>query len=333
MKRNEKEVQNLVDLNLLPKPLTPMEPREIREPFDSPQHLFQVKWDGVRCLAYLENDRVELINRRHNYRTNQYPELIIELKKLKNSGMILDGEIIALDSSGQPNFRRVLKRDLIKNKEKADNLVAKIPIAYLVFDILFFNSSNICHLPLTERQEILASTLSPLATSALIKLVDSFPQEGISLFNAVTAQGLEGIIAKELTSPYLAGQKSAYWYKIKCWRQQQAVICGLLVKNNQLRSLLVGAFAEDKLIYLGNVASGLTEEQRKLLLAYGKNNSTKASPVINPPPKLAGKIIWVNPEIVLLIKYLEWTSDLKLRSPFIADFLTESPDSCLLLIN
>lgn len=313
---------------MLPKSLVPMELKVKEKPFDSPSHLFQVKWDGVRCLAYLEPNRTELINRRLNYRTKCYPELVRELAGLPATGVILDGEIVALDAAGKPNFRQVLKRDLVKSETKAVGLSRRIPVNYLVFDLLYYQGKSICHLPLTKRQQILTETFQPLAGSQLVRPVESFPTNGIALYQAVEQEGLEGIVAKEVASPYILGEKSSYWYKIKCWRQLQAVVCGVLVKQNHLRSLLLAAYEEEQLIYIGNVASGLTEEQRKLLLGYSKNSKLTNSPVVNPPTNPAGEITWVKPELVVLIKYLEWSNDLKLRSPFIEAFLAESPESC-----
>jgi bifunctional non-homologous end joining protein LigD len=308
-----------------------MEPKLIAHPFDSPDHLFQVKWDGVRCLSYLEPPGITLINKRLNHRTAQYPELVAALTQLKNQEVILDGEIIAFDSSGKPNFRRVLKRDLVKSGDKATRLVHQVPVNYLVFDILYYQGKNICHLSLTTRQELLATVLSPLAPGELIQRVDNFPGEGRTLYQTVEREGLEGIVAKHMGSPYLLGEKSPYWHKIKCWRQLKAVVCGLLVKNRSLRSLLLAAYEEDRLVYIGNLASGLTQEHRKLLLAYSKNSGSNSSPSLtNPPKRLAGEIIWTAPELVVLVKYLEWTSDLKLRSPFLVDFLPEPPESCQL---
>lgn len=311
--------------------ITPMEPTLRKNPFDSNEHLFQIKWDGVRCLAYIKDQHTALINRHHNLRTNQYPELITALTNLPVKGLILDGEIVAFDHHGKPNFRRILQRDLVKSTTKAASLVAKVPINYLVFDILQYQGKNVCSLPLYHRQELLTEVLhrEHVREQSLIKLVESFPESGKSLYQAACEQGLEGIVAKEINSPYLIGQKINYWEKIKCWQQQPAVVCGLLLKGQQLRSLVLGAYDDKDLVYVGNASSGLTESISRQLLAGYPLLQRQTSALANPP-KLSGEIIWLEPLLVVLIRYLEWTEGMKLRSPSVLSFAQIPPSSCRL---
>ena len=301
----------------IPSFIKPMEPLLGSEPFDSQQHLFQLKWDGVRCLAYLDKSPV-LINRRGNHRTLIYPELVAALQSLASYQLVLDGEIVALDQAGKPSFRRILSRDLVASPTKAASLVHKVPVQYMVFDLLYLKGKSLCHLPLEARQQQLQQDL--------IRSVESFYHIGKALFSAVEEAALEGIIAKEISSPYLPGQKTAHWYKIKRWQQQQAVLCGLLVQGKHLRSLVLGAYnSAGQLIYIGNASSGLTEKDRYLLMEHASSHRQEKAPLLNPPSKLAGELIWLEPAIALSVKYLEWTSDYKLRSPSIVSFLAHRP--------
>jgi bifunctional non-homologous end joining protein LigD len=300
-------------------PIQPMEPVVREAPFDSPKHLFQVKWDGVRVLAYAGDGGIRLINRRLNERTEQYPELVSALSGLPD-GTVIDGEVIALGKDGKPSFPQVMKRDLIRSKSKIQTAIAHLPVYYMAFDILRHAGKDITSEPLLQRQKILEQALEPGVT---IQLVDSVPGEGIALFQAVEREGMEGIVAKEAESRYLPGRKSELWQKIKCWREETVWVCGWETDGPRIRSLLAGIFDDDgELRFAGNVSSGITQKQWSALSEYLEGT--------NPPERecafpLTGRmpgVRWAKPEIKLRVRYLEWTEDLKLRNPSILAFLS-----------
>lgn len=185
-------------------PVAPMEPVRRAEPFDDQNTLFQVKWDGVRALAYAyPGGGVRLFNRRLRERTAQYPELCAALSGLP-AGTVLDGEIIAPDADGKPDFPRVLRRDLVASPAKIKRAADAVPVRYMAFDLLWLDGQTLCPLPLTERFAALdALTLD----SALVHRVESVPQAGRALFAAVQAEGLEGVVAKK------NGQHVRHWQK------------------------------------------------------------------------------------------------------------------------
>lgn len=308
----------------IPFPIKPMEPTVLEKPFDSKDHLFQVKWDGVRCLAYTLETGTRLFNRKLNERTEQYPELVEILDKIPR-GIILDGEIITLGHDMKPNFRRLLKRDLLNNNIKISQLIKQIPVYYMVFDIVYYANKKIAHMPLTERQEILKAVLPD---NPIVKSVDSIFYKGLTFFNVVKNENLEGIIAKRLDSPYIFGKKTSYWQKIKVWQELTAVIGGYSTKMGEMRSLLVGLSDQndDLLHYIGNVSSGISRNQWSALQRYFERNNNRPVkvPFKNSPRKPKGEEYhWVKPEISLKLEYTEWTEDFRLRNPKVIGFINQ----------
>lgn len=300
-----------------------MEPVLCKQPFDSKKHLFQVKWDGVHVLAYVNKKGILLYNRKQNERTMQFREIVKALDYLP-SGTVLDGEVVCLNKAGKPDFFLVLKRDQTKLLNKIKILMNTHPVHYMVFDIIYLNGESLIKLPLYERLKILKKTIQK---SNIVHVVDSIKNEGKALFKTVRKEGMEGIVAKVIESPYIIGQKSELWKKIKAWRKIDTIIGGWTQSEGQLRSLLVGINQEEGLLYVGRVASGLTSKQRTLLRQYFlANDNDIETPFINPPSK--AKYHWVKPSIGVTIRYIEWSNDNKMRSPTIID-LKEINDAIL----
>ncbi|MEI6100297.1 MAG: DNA ligase, partial [Eubacteriales bacterium] len=182
-------------------PVIPMEPVARADAFDSEDTLFQVKWDGVRVLAYAFPGGVRLFNRRLHERTQQYPELVDALEGLP-PGTVLDGEIVALAKNGKPNFPRVLRRDLVHSLIKIKQAALAVPVHYMVFDVLWYAGRETMSLPLWERLEIMDGL--KLFPGNIMK-VDCEPKYGTALFEAVRNEGLEGIVAKKTDSIYIIG--------------------------------------------------------------------------------------------------------------------------------
>ena len=313
----------------LPDPFKPMEPIDHAIPFDADNYLFQIKWDGVRCLAYISDKEVRLINRKLNERTKQYPELVSILNSLPK-GIVLDGEIITLGEDMKPNFRRVLKRDLAKNNTKIPNLINSVPVYYMIFDIVYHAGKSIASMPLIERQKILEQILPE---NSLIKSVDSVFYNGINLFGIAEKEKLEGIVAKEINSPYLIGEKKNYWKKIKVWQRLTGVIGGYSTKMDEIRSLLIGLYNKENSMfyYIGNASSGISHSQWKTLQHYFEfsTNKTAITTFVNPPKSSKGEEYhWVNPEICIELEYMEWTEDLRMRNPKVIDFSEANPREC-----
>lgn len=301
-----------------------MEPRSAAEPPDDPAYVYQVKWDGVRMLAFVAPDRVRLQNRRLHERTQHYPELQA-LAELCRGPAILDGEVVALHE-GKPSFARVLQRDLTTHPERAGGLMRRIPVDYMVFDILLTGTEDIGRRPLHERQERLRDWLRPAAG---VSLVEDF-SAGRALFDAVRAEELEGIVAKRSDSPYVEGKRTSHWLKIKYRRRLHCAIGGCTFKEGRLSALLLGLYAADgQFIYVGRAGSGLNSEQARVLAQYFREHAT-ATPPFRPAPRIYGVTsVWSRPELVCVVEYQEWTDDLSLRAPVIVGFSDRPVAECV----
>ncbi|MGE5543737.1 MAG: DNA ligase [Bacillota bacterium] len=291
-----------------------MEPVKREEAFDSEDHVFQVKWDGVRILTFYNGTEVFLQNRRLHNRTIQYPELQA-LSRLIRHPVILDGEVIAL-KDGKPSFPTVMRRDRVGSAGTASSLVNTIPIAYMVFDILFYQDQLITSLPWYKRHEILEDLFAN--SHPPFHLVENFTG-GITLFREVEKMGLEGVVAKVKDSQYIPGGESRLWQKIKNRPLLTCFIGGFTWRGRTANSLLLGVFDQDRFLYVGRAGSGLKEEQWTTLTQVLLNAQTGKSPFINPPRKPG--ITWVKPVHQVTVEYAEWTEETHLRSPVIKQVL------------
>ncbi len=296
--------------------ILPMEPKSKAKPFNDSRYLFQVKWDGVRCLSFITGGQVRLQNRRLKDRTCQYPELHALAGLLNGKDAVLDGEIIALKEDGNPGFSRILRRDLAKNPDSS--LINVTPVYYLVFDLLFLEEENLLACPFEERQALLKKNLQE---SERIKLTESSP-DGIELFNVVKKRQLEGIVAKKKDAPYRPGEKTEEWLKIKLSRRQDCLIGGYVLRRGRAVSLLLGAYRDGSFLYVGRVSAGLKEAELEFFHREFYGRRLAQPHFLNPPPLKSGeKGIWVEPLLGVAVDFLELTEDLKLRSPSTAGFL------------
>ncbi|MCG0275340.1 MAG: DNA ligase [Thermosediminibacteraceae bacterium] len=294
-----------------------MEPILHPEAFDDDSYGFQVKWDGTRIIAHIDGT-VELFNRKMKKRTTQYPEIAARLSELfKGKSAVLDGEMIAL-IGGKPDFQKLMQRDWATDIRTIQYLSSKIPVTYVVFDILYLKERCLTDLSFSKRYEILRSTLS---SSDPVVVTDTFPGRGTALFEVVKSKGLEGIVAKKLDSTYEIGKKSNKWLKIKNRRLITALVCGFLAEGKRVRSLLLGQLVEDELIYIGRASSGLDEEMGRFLYDYLSRLERKTCPFTNPPLlKRSEKPVWVLPSITVEVEFLDYTNEGYLRHPVIRKF-------------
>lgn len=303
-----------------------MEPLSYPHIFDSQEHFFQVKWDGVRIIAWVEGKQLWLQNRKGHSRTEQYPELQALPARLGGTEAILDGEVVVLGPNGLPSFPKVLERDLSSRYRVRDEVATWWPATYIIFDILSWKGKPLTSEPLESRQELLHEALRD-ESSDHITIIENFTN-GPGLFAAVREHQLEGVVAKKKSSPYLPGKKTSHWLKIKNRRQQLCLTVGYLTRNQSLSSLILAAYRGEKLLYLGRAGTGLTEKQRQELGELLPHLQTTTPPWARPPRFPGLENHWIDPPLVVLIEFLEWTSDLKLRSPVIIDFPAQDPSQC-----
>ena len=295
-------------------------------PFDSDRHLFEVKWDGIRALAFFGEGPARLQGRKLTNATDRYPEIVTALENLDGNG-ILDGEIVVLDDEGRPNFQRVLIREQTATREAALLKAGKHPVAYMVFDLLYRNGQPLFERPLLERKQLLAELLaeaaSPLVESTYVA------DRGLGLFEQAKARGLEGVVAKVMDSRYRPGERSNDWLKLKVRRTIDAVLVGLVRERGagRVKSLVLGAYRNGTLEWIGNVGSGLDQ---KTLRQLGSELSTLKSA---PPQRFVavapGEIEWLRPSLVVRAEYAELTNEGRLRHPTFVGFVSKPPEECV----
>lgn len=307
-------------------PIFPFEPVRADKFPVGENWIAQVKWDGVRILTYWDGNSVRLFNRKKNERTAQYPELTDIKKYCQATSVILDGEVIALEK-GKPSFHKVMKRDGLRRMENLEWARRNVAINYMVFDVLFYNGQWVTSRTLEERQHLLQKILQP---SEEIYSVENFPNS-TSLFQAVQAQEMEGVVCKELQSAYVLGGKDSRWQKIKNYRDLQAVIGGVALRANAVNALLLGAYdPEGRLWYIGHAGSGrLTSAEWQKLTQQLLTLHQKDSPFVNQPSRLQG-VLWIEPQLSVKVKFMEWTEGGTLRQPTIQALTQVPPQECLL---
>ncbi len=298
--------------------LRPMEPMPRAAPFDGPGYCFQIKWDGVRMLAFNEGRGVRLQNRRGGERTFQYPELQVIGEHLRGREAIFDGEIIVL-AGDKPSFPRVMQRDQCRRQQALAYLRKAHPVTYCVFDLLFLDGEDLTASSLSRRQELLGALLPEVGT---IYVNDNF-DSGRALFDLMVERQWEGIVAKEKAGRYTWGpKKSAGWLKIKYRRRQLCLVGGISFSKGAPSALLLGAYRDRDLTYIGKAGSGLSRQDRLELRGLAAKQA-RGKPYFTNPPR--GKdLIWLKPELTVLVEYAEWTDNLQLRAPVIIGF-TDHP--------
>ncbi len=278
-------------------------------PFDSPQHSFEIKWDGVRALARIEGRRMRLSSRRQIDLLARFPELE-ELRALP-SGTLLDGEVVQL-SGGRPDLAALLEREHSRSGVEVRKRPANGRATYVVFDLLYERFAPWLERPLKERRSRL-ERLVLKARSKRMQFSEGIIGEGQACFSAACAHGLEGVVAKRLSSPYLPGRRSPHWVKIKRTVDVACVILGYLQKGrNDFQSLVLAAELGSGLRYVGRAASGLTDAQRGALLERLKQIH-RSQPLVPCPQKAQ----WVEPLLFCQVRAMEWTHKGRLRAPVI----------------
>lgn len=293
---------------------------KIGEPFDDDDWIFEIKWDGTRALAFVDDD-FRLINRNRNPVRERYPELV-PLAGLP-PGTIVDGEITVL-VDGKPSFPGMLRREQARDERRFAALAKSLPAVYVAFDLLWRDGEPITDWPLVDRKDALRELLAPLAGTAGGRVVfsDGIVGAGIATFEEANRQELEGIVAKRLASRYLPGKRSDSWLKIKRTQHAFAAILGFLPDgDSDLRSLIIGLEADGELIPAGRVGSGLDDAVRAEL------NRELRPRVVDQPflPMNAGPepTLWVEPGLFCEVKFLERTADGQLRAPVFVRLVRE----------
>ena len=273
---------------------------------------FEIKWDGVRCIAYIDGGRLRLESRNLNDISAQYPELRPLGESLGALEVVLDGEIVAFDSEGRPSFQRLqnrlgLKGTAVLRRSK------EVPVVFVIFDLLYLDGHSTMPLSYRDRRTL----LERLDLNGEAWRVPAFHDDGQALLAATKERNLEGVIAKRMGSAYEPGRRSGSWLKVKNHLHQPFIVCGWNQRDNAtgdaIGAIALGYYEGAELLYAGRVGTGFTEESAKALLAQLQPFARASSPFERTIPDPPGH--YVEPHVVVDVEFLEWTGDGVLRHP------------------
>jgi bifunctional non-homologous end joining protein LigD len=316
----------------MPMAIQPMLASIAEDPFDDPNWLFEIKWDGYRVISFIENGKVRMVSRNQNDLGPRYPELR-ELPKLVNAkSAILDGEVVVLDEQGRPSFSLMQQRTGIRAHGRQAAARPDLPIIYYVFDVIYLDGYDLRRVALDDRKRVLRQIVP---SQELVRFSDHHAGQGIALFQVAKQKGLEGIVAKKCNSCY-EERRSREWLKIKITQTADCVIGGYTSPEGARQyfgSLVLGLYNDKKqLIHVGHAGTGFNHATLKEIFGVLKEIETKKSSFTGPVD--AKNVHWVKPERVAEVKFSEWTHEtseggLKLRAPvFLGLRDDKNPEDC-----
>jgi len=319
----------------MPTKIHPMLAESIDKPFDGEDWLFEIKWDGYRAVAFIENGKARLVSRNQNDLTARYPELADLPRFIKAKTAILDGEAVALDSEGRASFSLMQQRTGFRPGSHRLVENAEVIVLYYAFDLLYLDGYDWRRISLEERKKKLESLILP---GDALRYSDHYPEHGKALFDMAHKKGLEGIVAKKRAS-YYEERRSREWLKIKIRHRLEAVIGGYTEPEGSrahFGSVVLGLYDKNgKLIHVGQAGSGFDQKSIESMWKTLQKLETKKNPFTGEVEALR-KVAWVKPELVAEIEYTEWTGGAdggspKLRAPvFLGLRDDKDPKECLL---
>ena len=293
-------------------------------PANPAAYQFEPKLDGVRVIAIVQPDGVVLTNRKGGEVTSHYPELAGIAGAIAPHAAVLDGEVVTFDEKGRTSFQRLQRRMHVA--EPTGRLVAQTPVVFAAFDVLWLDGELLVDSPQSERRRILEGLAIRGPAWQTAPVLDATPDE---LLEACRHAGLEGFMAKRRDAPYLPGRRSPAWSKVKCGRRREFVVGGWSTgqgrRQESIGSVALGCYdaadqASQRLFYVGQAGSGLTDEMIAQLQKLFSQISVPTSPFVNPPPI---KLHFVRPMLVVEIAYSEVTESGTLRQPSIKGLRTD----------
>ena len=288
---------------------------------------YEIKWDGVRALVFVDGDRVWAHGRSGRDVTAAYPELQAARRAAGPLQAVLDGEIVAFGPGGTPDFGLLTHRIHLADPARARRAARRFPVRYLVFDLLFLDGRSTLDLPYDGRRALLAELpgIRPPGVRAPgtgvpgVEMPDAFTGDGAAVLRASARAGLDGVVAKRRDSPYQPGRRSPDWVKVKNTRHQSVVIGGWEPgqgrRAGRIGALLVGVATPGGLRYAGQVGTGFSDETLDRLLELLAPLRRDDPPFPDVPAGRARGAVWVAPELVAEVEYGSWTPDGRLRHP------------------
>jgi bifunctional non-homologous end joining protein LigD len=302
----------------LPSGIRPMLAVTGAAPGDKQDWALEMKWDGVRALAYIERGQVRLMSRTERDITVTYPELAGLGAATAHKQLLLDGEIVVFGAGGWPEFEALQPRMHVSSAAQAAMLAGQTPVTYLVFDLLQLDGRPLLDLGYQDRRALLDELK---LTGPCWQTPPSFPGEDFEAVRGVSVEhGMEGVVAKRLDSKYAPGIRTDNWRKIKNLRSQEAVVAGYKPgKGNragQVGSLLIGVNDSSGLVYAGHVGTGFSADTLRMLGDKLRPLRRADSPFDGPvPPEHARPAVWVQPRLVIEVSFDRWTKAGRMRAP------------------
>ena len=320
----------------MPTTIQPMLAESIDKPFDDKDWLFEIKWDGYRAIAFIEEGKVRLVSRNQNELTQRYPELKDLPKSVNAKNAILDGEIVALDADGRPSFSLMQQRTGFRPGGHRATPKADVPVLYYAFDLLYLDGYDWRRMRLEERKAKLATILR---AGDSLRYSDHFETQGNALFDIAKEKKLEGILAKKRNSCY-EERRSREWLKIKIRHEVECVVGGFTEPEGTrayFGSLVLGLYdKQGRLIHVGQVGSGFDQKLLAQISKQLKKIETDKNPFYGDVEALR-RVNWVKPQLVADVEYAEWTegantgSGPKLRAPVFRGLRDDkNPKECTL---
>lgn len=270
--------------------------------FNDPDWIYELKWDGYRALAHIEVGKVDLYSRNGISFNSKFPKLVEDLEQVENN-VILDGEIVVLNKDGISQFQALQNYD--------ENTPGSL--RFYVFDMLFLNGHSMLDLPLLERKSLIPEVIEDLD---MVQYCDHIEGMGTAFYKKAIDSGMEGVIAKKADATYSPGYRTEKWLKIKDENSREVLICGYTTSEGAVfGSLIMGAYEDEELKYIGNCGTGFSNDEQKALLKKFKSRERKTSPFSEKINLKGREAVWMRPDLVAEVKYSEITKTGKLRHP------------------
>lgn len=278
------------------------------EPFDDEDYIYELKLDGIRCLAYLDAENTTLKNKRNKDVTDIYPELS-GIHKCAKKKCILDGELVIFKDE-KPDFYSLQARSLKSDPFKIKLAAKKFPVQFVAYDMIYIDGERITDKPLLERKKLMAENLSENNDLSISRFIE---KEGIAFFELAKKQGLEGIVAKKKDGKYYIGKRTREWVKIKVLQDEDVLICGYQPDvKGKVKDLVLGYYDGDALKPRGKVYLGVSKEERNIIKKFAESHTLSKALL----DEYQGKgIIWLKPELVGTVQYMHTTETGSMRQP------------------
>ena len=315
-----------------PPMLAPMLAEGGHRAFDDPDWRFEPKLDGIRTLAYVATAGTRLVSRTGRDQTDIYPELDNLARFVNALNAVIDGEIVASDEGGRPSFERLQQRMNLTAPKDVERARRQVPVVLFAFDLLWLDGRDLTREPLEERRRLLEEVVTVTGPMALTFVVDG---EGTSFFESAKELGFEGIVGKRLGTPYVPGRRTKDWRKIKATNQQDCLILGWTPgtgsRGATFGALLLGAYRDGELVWIGQVGTGFTDGVLGDLVRRLTALEQAEPPIADPDLAAVKGARWVRPELVCEVEYLEMTRVGKLRAPSFKGLRPDkAPADCVL---